>query len=523
MKTKLTLLSAALLLAGCGGSGGDSASSTSLPTYNLSGNITTANVPASAKVCVDANQNYRCDASEASTTASNGAFTITSTSLSIYDFPILAVMDTGVAQASALSIVSPASAGSQTVLAAPNRRLKSDNVINGITTLISGAMDNGLTLTQAVSQVETEIKRANITLSGSLLDNLNANDLSVLEANVVKLSQAAGDENRSSVLASAGLSLADHKALTEANASAEELAKAVTELSKAKFTLQPLNDTGLTKFFSDASNTENQTENPSDYPGQDAMYGLDVTDKQANTGNGFKFTKLDAQGNELADDATEWSCVSDERTGLIWEVKSNDTSSIQHLDRLFALEIKDRISSNKGDVLTATCQTTGDGICTTQQYADELSKRNICGLSTWRLPTGDELYGIIDFSSTSPLPNKAPSDPGEVIAGLNMKYFPNQTIGSEDEAPYLKHGIVWSDSFYANSYREEEDGVVYFSYVHLVSPTHAASYTGKIRKLAWSLGTIAFDEYGIFTGSYSDDTSESWIFPTRLVANKETK
>lgn len=412
MKTKLTLLSAALLLAGCGGSGGDSASSTSLPTYNLSGNITTANVPASAKVCVDANQNYRCDASEASTTARNGAFTITSTSLSIYDFPILAVLDTGVAQASALSSVNPASAGSQTVLAAPNRRMKSDNVINGITTLISGAMDNGLTLTQAVSQVETEIKRANIAFSGSLLNNLNANALSVLEANVVKLSQAAGDKNRPNVLASAGLSLADYTALTEANASAEDLTKAVTELSKAKFTLQPLNDTGLTKFFSDASNTENQTENPSDYPGQDAMHGLDVTDKQANTGNGFKFKKLDAQGNELADDATEWSCVSDERTGLVWEVKSNDTSSIQHLDRLFALEIKDRISSNKGDVLTATCQTTGDGICTTQQYADELSKRNICGLSTWRLPTGDELYGIIDFSSTSPLPNKAPSDPG---------------------------------------------------------------------------------------------------------------
>ncbi|KJY78798.1 DUF1566 domain-containing protein [Vibrio nigripulchritudo] len=521
MKTKLTLLSAALLLAGCGGSGGDSASSTSLPTYDLSGNITTANVPASAKVCVDANQNYRCDASEASTIARNGAFTITSTSLSIYDSPILAVLDTGVAQASALSSVNPASGGSQTVLAAPNRRMKSDNVINGITTLISGAMDNGLTLTQAVSQVETEIKRANIALSGSLLKNLNANELSVLEANVVKLSQAAGDKNRSSVLASAGLSLADYKALTEANASAEDLTKAVTELSKAKFTLQPLNDTGLTKFFSDASNTENQTENPSDYPGQDAMYGLDVTDKQANTGNGFKFKKLDAQGNELADDATEWSCVSDERTGLIWEVKSTDTSSIQHLDRLFALEIKDRISSYEGDVLTATCQTAGDGICTTQQYADELNKQQICGLSNWRLPAGSEIFGIIDFGETSQLQNKAPNEPGEVIAGLNTKYFPNQTIGSDDDAPYVKQGIVWSDNFYANGYGTEQEGVVYFNSVQLVSPTHTTTYTGKLRKLSWNAGRIS--QLEIYTGSFSDSSSESYVFPTRLVAHKEKK
>ncbi|WP_104401046.1 Lcl domain-containing protein [Vibrio penaeicida] len=511
MKTKLTLLSAALLLAGCGGSGGDSASSTSLPTYDLSGNITTANVPASAKVCVDANQNYRCDASEASTTARNGAFTITSTSLSIYDFPILAVMDTGVAQASALSSVNPASAGSQTVLAAPNRRLKSDNVINGITTLISGAMDNGLTLSQAVSQVETEIKRANITLSGSLLNNLNANDLSVLEANVVKLSQAAGDKNRSSVLASAGLSLADYKALTEANASAEDLAKAVTELSKAKFTLQPLNDTGLTKFFSDASNTENQTENPSDYPGQDAMYGLDVTDKQTNTGNGFKFKKLDAQGNELADDATEWSCVSDERTGLIWEVKSNDTSSIQHLERVFALEIKDRFSSYEGDVPTATCQTAGDGICTTQQYVDEINKQNICGLSNWRLPTGHELYDIIDFGETGKLSDGS-------VAGLSLKYFPHQTLGTEDDYPYVKQGIVWTDHFLHGLFHAETKGQLYF-YATYLNGTDSADFDMD----AVSLQRGQSAQYEIYTGDFEDKTSESWVFPTRLVAMKESK
>ncbi|BCL73251.1 hypothetical protein TUMSATVNIG1_52240 [Vibrio nigripulchritudo] len=513
MKTKLTLLSAALLLAGCGGSGGDSASSTSLPTYDLSGNITTANVPASAKVCVDANQNYRCDASEASTIARNGAFTITSTSLSIYDFPILAVMDTGVAQASALSSVNPVSAGSQTVLAAPNRRMKSDNVINGITTLISGAMDNGLTLTQAVSQVETEIKRANIALSGSLLNNLNANELSVLEANVVKLSQAAGDKNRSSVLASAGLSLADYKALTEANASAEDLTKAVTELSKAKFTLQPLNDTGLTKFFSDASNTENQTENPSDYPGQDAMYGLDVTDKQANTGNGFKFKKLDAQGNELADDATEWSCVSDERTGLIWEVKSTDTSSIQHLDRLFALEIKDRFKPHSYDVSLVNCQASGDGICTTQQYVDEINKQKICGLSTWRLPTGHELYDIVDFGEEGKLPDGS-------IAGLSLKYFPNQTIGTEDDYPYIKKGIVWTDHFLHGNFYSEVKGKLYFYAVHLNGTDPSDLGSGAV---TLTRGQSA--QYEIWTNEYAqlEWETESYSFPTRLVATKETK
>ena len=36
------------------------------------------------------------------------------------------------------------------------------------------------------------------------------------------------------------------------------------------------------------------------------------------------YTKLDAQGNELPKSASSWSCVLDNRSGLVWEVKTND-------------------------------------------------------------------------------------------------------------------------------------------------------------------------------------------------------
>ncbi|MDP2558313.1 hypothetical protein Q8W15_15505 [Photobacterium damselae subsp. piscicida] len=33
---------------------------------------------------------------------------------------------------------------------------------------------------------------------------------------------------------------------------------------------------------------------------------------------GFNFVKLDKNGQELADNATDWRCVEDKNTGLIW-------------------------------------------------------------------------------------------------------------------------------------------------------------------------------------------------------------
>ncbi len=36
------------------------------------------------------------------------------------------------------------------------------------------------------------------------------------------------------------------------------------------------------------------------------------------------YTKLDAAGNDLPTGATEWTCVRDNDTGLIWEVKTDD-------------------------------------------------------------------------------------------------------------------------------------------------------------------------------------------------------
>ncbi|MBE8127142.1 hypothetical protein IC627_21570 [Photobacterium damselae subsp. piscicida] len=83
---------------------------------------------------------------------------------------------------------------------------------------------------------------------------------------------------------------------------------------------------------------------------------------------GFNFVKLDKNGQELADNATDWRCVEDKNTGLIWEVKVDDPSSPRDKNRLFAVNAAG-YTPNKYDLELATCQQDGSALCDTKQYA----------------------------------------------------------------------------------------------------------------------------------------------------------
>ena len=76
----------------------------------------------------------------------------------------------------------------------------------------------------------------------------------------------------------------------------------------------PVPDTGQTKCYDDVGNEIDPCPQPGeDFYGQDAQY---ITNTQS-------YTKLDENGADLPDEATEWVMVRDNVTGLIWEVKTN--------------------------------------------------------------------------------------------------------------------------------------------------------------------------------------------------------
>ena len=83
-------------------------------------------------------------------------------------------------------------------------------------------------------------------------------------------------------------------------------------------------DTGQNKCYD--NHQEIPCPNPGEpFYGQDAQYPC----------NPQSYTKLDASGNALPDDAPwPWAMVQDNVTGLIWEVKTND-GSIHDKDHMY--------------------------------------------------------------------------------------------------------------------------------------------------------------------------------------------
>lgn len=97
------------------------------------------------------------------------------------------------------------------------------------------------------------------------------------------------------------------------------------------------------------------------------------------------YTKIDANGYSLDASASNWSCVKDNVTGFIWEVKTS-SSGIHNKDDTYAW--------GNWDVLV-----------------DGSNTANFCGSTGWRVPSVSELRGIIDRSWTNP--------------AININYFPN--------------------------------------------------------------------------------------------------
>lgn len=157
-----------------------------------------------------------------------------------------------------------------------------------------------------------------------------------------------------------------------------------------------LNDTGLKKFFDGQNMLDEQTQEINvSFPDQDAKFGFDVTD------GGFSFIKLDSKGKPLSEqNATSgYDCVKDERTGLVWEIKSLDKNASNYAHSTFSLDVPLRASLEDD---APECNTANNELkdCKTSTYVAYLNKKKHCGISSWRLPTAQEQFNIMDFSIT---------------------------------------------------------------------------------------------------------------------------
>ncbi|GFD67284.1 DUF1566 domain-containing protein [Alteromonas sp. KUL106] len=174
-----------------------------------------------------------------------------------------------------------------------------------------------------------------------------------------------------------------------------------------------INDTG---FLQQATNNALTQAQQNDFPGQDGQRGADVIEQnglieKAGRGKaGFDFTRLNANGDEQDADADSWSCVRDNVTGLVWEVKTDD-GTFQDKDFTYSWFSEEVNGGFEGDEAGAngTCLLTN---CNTSAYVQAVNAQGLCGFYDWRLPTHHELFSLMHLGIAADV-------------AIDEDYFPN--------------------------------------------------------------------------------------------------
>lgn len=191
-----------------------------------------------------------------------------------------------------------------------------------------------------------------------------------------------------------------------------------------------LNDTGAVTCAN--TSTSNLSCPITTHPQQDADVGRDVTHNDNTDGKGgFSFTKVDKDGRALPIQdqswsntgteaaGTKWSCVKDNVTGLIWEIKTDD-NGLHDKDWVYTWYNSDS-TKNGGDAGTqTTALSCGASIsCDTESFVNAVNNATWCGANDWRLPT------LRDLASLSILE----SDNNQLL-GIDTNFFPDLPLSN---------------------------------------------------------------------------------------------
>ena len=188
------------------------------------------------------------------------------------------------------------------------------------------------------------------------------------------------------------------------------------------------------------------------FTNEDCEVGRDTDNYDDTDGHaGFSFTRLNFDGSEYSGTGEymtqPWSCVIDNVTGLVWEIKTTNGGT-----------------SDNSNQYTWPDNTNP----TTQELVEATNTAQLCGLTNWRLPTVQEIESLASYN---------------YVPAIDKDYFPN-TQGSDDGVDDdnkwywtaeldsdSSNSNVWAYNAYAGSTASAGSGSAY--YVRLVSSSDA--------------------------------------------------
>jgi hypothetical protein len=164
------------------------------------------------------------------------------------------------------------------------------------------------------------------------------------------------------------------------------------------------------------------------------------------------YTKISNSGAVLPYSAklgsgdNDWACTKDDKTGLVWEVKTDD-GGLRDKDWVYSW-YKPK-GDNGGDVGYTDidkeygmpyCSTKDN--CNTDAFTNAVNAKGLCGKKDWRMPTIDELKGLLTTTSTI-------NQPTNDYLLIDANYFPNTSYYYWSSSTDADISIgTWSVDFY---------------------------------------------------------------------------
>ena len=159
--------------------------------------------------------------------------------------------------------------------------------------------------------------------------------------------------------------------------------------------------------------------------------------------NKFVYIKHDVDGKVLDDNDEQWVCVQDKKNGLMWEVKSKE-DTLRNPDNLYSWFNPQNNTQIKGVTDGGRCK--GDTDCDTNAYVKAMNQRNFCGHNDWRLPTREEMMGLVNFTGAN--------------IKIDTNYFPETlpswywTASSNESRPEFAWYVLFKNGMSLNDLKE---------------------------------------------------------------------